>query len=145
MEWRRIPGTQMRVFNYVAGPDDSVQIFMGDSSKGGVLPNANRWLGQFGKEEAAGVEDFERIEVLERETFLVEVQGDFGGGMGQEAKKDQALLGFLRETGGQLLTLKMTGPAEAVAVERQRFLDYAKSLEIVAPQLLPEPDTKPES
>lgn len=144
LEWRRIPGTQMRVLNYVAGPDDSVQIFMGNST-GGVLPNANRWLGQFGKDKATGVEAFERIEVLERETVLVEIQGDFGGGMGQEAKKDQALMGFLRETGDELLTLKMTGPVEAVAAERQRFLNYAKSLEILAPQLLPEPEIAPES
>lgn len=144
LEWRRIHGTQMRVVNYVAGPDDSVQIFMGNST-GGVLPNANRWLDQFGKEKEAGVEAFERIEVLERETVLVEIQGDFGGGMGQEAKKDHALMGFIRETGDELLTLKMTGPADAVAAERQRFLDYAKSLDIVAPQLLPESESKSES
>ena len=140
LEWRRIPGTQMRVVNFVAGPDDAVQIFMGNSI-GGVLANANRWLVQFGGEEAAGIEDFERIEVLDRETYLVEVQGDFGGAMGQVAQKDQALIGFIRQNGEDLLTLKMTGPAEAVNAERERFLSYASSLEFFAPQLIPDPES----
>ena len=43
LEWRRIPGTENRALNYVTGPDDSVEIFMGVFG-GGVLPNANRWL-----------------------------------------------------------------------------------------------------
>lgn len=138
LEWRRIHGTQMRALNYLAGPDDSVQIFMGNSG-GGVLGNANRWLGQFGEAQAASLDAFEKIEVLGREAQLIEATGDFGGGMGQLPQKNHGLLGFIRSQGGDaVLTLKMTGPADAVAAERERFLAYAKSLEFVDPAGIPE-------
>lgn len=137
LEWRRIPGTQMRIINYLAGPDDSVQIFLGQSG-GGILPNANRWLGQFGLPQAESFEAFQTIKVLERETYLIEAKGNFGGGMGQEPKKNQGLIGFIRPSGQDVITLKMTGPADAVAAERDRFMAYSKSLKFVSPQLLSE-------
>lgn len=133
LEWRRIPGTTMRLLNYVAGPDDSVQVFLGQSG-GGVLPNANRWLGQFSLEEATSETDFERVEAFGGEAYLVEAQGDFGGGMGQAAQKDQGLIGFILRNGEDVITLKMTGPAEAVQGERARFIEYSKKLEFSAPQ-----------
>ncbi|MEN8695558.1 MAG: hypothetical protein ACN4GG_05395 [Akkermansiaceae bacterium] len=137
LEWRRIPGTQMRILNYVAGPDDSVQIFLGQSG-GGILPNGNRWLGQFGLPKVETVDAFQKIEALEQDAYLIEAKGDFGGGMGQEPKKNQGLIGFIRPSGEDVITLKMTGPADAVAAERDRFLAYSKALQFVAPQLLSE-------
>jgi hypothetical protein len=139
LAWRRIHGTQMRALNYLAGPDDSVQIFMGTSG-GGVLGNVNRWLDQYGVSTPASLESLEKIEVLGREAYLVEATGDFGGGMGQLPKKNQSVMGLVRSQGGEdVLTLKMTGPAKAVAAERERFIAYAKALEVFSPEVFDEP------
>lgn len=138
--WRRIPGTQMRAVNYVAGPNEEVEIFMGNSG-GGVLPNANRWLGQLGLPPKTSVDDFEKIEVLGTDAYLVEVSGDFKGGMGQPAKPDQAIMGMIRENQDEVLTLKMTGPKEAVMALREEFVAYAKALEVHMPQAIEDPES----
>ena len=143
LEWRRIPGTQMRILNYVAGPDDSVQLFLGQSG-GGVLGNANRWLGQFGVARAESLDAFETVVVLDVESYLIEAQGDFGGGMGQKPQEDHGLLGLiLPQTGESVITIKMTGPEDAVKAERDRFLAYVQSITFNGPQILEEKSNEP--
>ncbi|MEJ6725231.1 MAG: hypothetical protein QNK80_10940 [Akkermansiaceae bacterium] len=138
LTWRRIHGTEMRIVNYLAGPEDSVEIFMG-ISQGGVLPNSNRWLGQFGKDPAADLTAFTEIQVLGREAYLVEVSGDLAAGMGNPAKPDQGLIGFVRKSGEDVITLKMTGPAADVTAQKEAFLAYATSLEFVDLHIIPAP------
>ncbi len=138
LEWRRIPGTENRALNYVAGPNDSVEIFLGVFG-GGILPNANRWLGQFGLDPATSVDDFTLIEVLGRDSYLVEVSGDLAASMGNVGAKDQGLIGFVRESGEEVLTLKMVGPAADVAAQKEAFIAYSTSLEFIDTHILPTP------
>ena len=121
LAWRRIPGTENRALNYVTGPDDSVEIFMGIFG-GGVLPNANRWLGQFGLDPAASLDSFTKMEILGTDGYIVECSGDLAASMGNEGKKDQGLLGFVRQSGDDVLTLKMVGSAADVAAQKEAFL-----------------------
>lgn len=135
LSWRAIPGDQFRLKNYVAGPEEQVQVFLGQT-QGKVLENANRWLGQFGQKPETSLEFFGRLKVLGVQSYLVEAEGDFGGGMGGDAQKDQALVGVIRPQKDGIISIKMTGPVDAVAQVRDEFLAYCRSLEVYAPQYL---------
>lgn len=126
-EWRQLPGTNFRILNYRFGKDG--EVFVG-RSRGGLLPNANRWLGQFGKPALSGVDDLPKVEVLGREGVLLTASGDFGGAMGRPARKNAGLAGVIVSVGEQLLTIKMIGDAEAVAAEQERLIQFSESLRI---------------
>ena len=126
-EWRRLPATQFRILNYRFGEDG--EVFVG-RSRGGVLPNVNRWLGQYGKPPLNSVDELPKIQILGREGVLVSASGDFKGGMGRPARQNAGLAGVIVGTGEQLLTVKMTGDAEAVTAERERLIQFSKELRI---------------
>lgn len=126
-EWRQLPGTNFRILNYRFGQDG--EVFVG-RSRGGVLPNANRWLGQFGKPAITGLDDLPKVKILGREGVLVIASGDFGGAMGRPARKNAGLAGVIVAVGDQLLTVKMMGDAEAVAAEQERLIQFCGSLRI---------------
>lgn len=124
-EWRQVPGTQMRPFNYRFGVDGEVYI---SNSRGGVLPNVNRWLKQYGKPEVVSVDSFEKMKVFGVEGVLVEATGKFGGGMGKLPRENAGLLGFMVDLDGTLLTVKMIGDAGEVSAERARFIKFCETL-----------------
>lgn len=126
-EWRQLPGTQFRIFNYRFGEDG--EVFVG-RSRGGVLPNVNRWLGQFGKPALENADELPKVTVLGQEGVLVTASGDFGGAMGRPARKNAGLAGVIVGVGDQLLTIKMIGDAEAVAAERERLIQFAENMRI---------------
>ena len=126
-EWRQIPATKFRMFNYRFGKDG--EAFVG-SSRGDVLANVNRWLGQFGQEALMSVDDLEKVEVLGQEGVLVTASGRFGGGMGRPAREDAGLAGIIVQIGDRLFTVKMIGDKDAVEAERERLIQFAKNLRI---------------
>ena len=65
--------------------------------------------------------------------------------MGADAKEGFALLGAIRESGGDVLTFKMVGPAEAVEGMRDEFIAYCESLENVDVHIIEEESETPES
>ena len=144
LSWRRIPPTQFRAVNFVGGPDESVEIFVGNSNGAG-LSNANRWLGQFGLSPVPDQSTFASIEILGRPSLLVEARGSYNPGMGADPEEGFALLGAIRESGGDVLTFKMVGPAEAVEEMRKQFIDYCESLENVDVHIIEEEPKIPES
>ena len=87
------------------------------------------------------------IEKIEKNRpFLVEAKGTYNPGMGADPREGFALLGaILRESGGDLLTFKMVGPAEAVKGMRKEFIAYCESLENVDVNLIEEESETPES
>lgn len=125
--WRSIPPTRFRNVNFLAGPDESVEIFLGNSS-GDVLGNANRWLGQFGLTPVADEGSFGEVEILGKTAALVEAEGSYNPGMGGAAKEGYALVGAIRGSGDQVMTIKMIGPAEAVAELKDEFVKYCETL-----------------
>ncbi len=144
LSWRRIPPTQFRAVNFVGGPDESVEIFAGNSNGAG-LSNANRWLGQFGLSPVPDESTFASIDILGRPSLLVEARGSYNPGMGADPKEGFALLGAIRESGGDVLTFKMVGPAEAVEGMRDEFIAYCESLDNVDVHIIEEEPKPPES
>lgn len=148
LEWRRLPGTQFRLINYVTGKDESVEIVMGET-QGKVLDNANRWLGQFGLTPLQTVEYLGKTSFLGRDAYLVEGSGTYNPGMGQPPQPGYAMIGVIRDHPSNLVTLKMIGPAEEVEAQRAALYQYMKDFELVDDHVIKEPrdqkDQKEES
>lgn len=125
LAWRRLPGTQFRLINYVAGPQEQVEIVMGETT-GEVLANANRWLGQFGLSPLQDEQFLGQTEMLGRPAVIVEGKGTYSPGMGQRPQENYAMIGVIRKAENNLITLKMTGPAEAVEGQREALYEYLR-------------------
>ena len=127
--WLVRPARQFRLLNYSFGQDALGEVYVSISS-GGVLENVNRWLKQFGKDDLdqEGFESMERIPIVGVEGVWIEADGEYGAGMGAEAKPGYGLAGVVAEVDGKILTVKMVGPKNEVAAERERLRAFVGSL-----------------
>lgn len=127
--WERLPGTQFRILNYQFGRDRTGEVAVG-VSQGGLLGNVNRWLGQFGVAplDAAGVEGLDQLVLLDAPARWVVAEGEFAGGMGQEARSEWGLAGVVSDRGGQIVTVKMTGPADEVRAQHGVLREFIAGL-----------------
>ncbi len=127
--WLVRPARQFRLLNYSFGESALGEVYVSISS-GGVLENVNRWLKQFGKEDLdqTGFESMERIPIVGVEGVWIEADGEYGAGMGAEAKPGYGLAGVIAEVDGKILTVKMVGPKNEVAAERERLRAFVGSL-----------------
>lgn len=131
--WLVLPSSQFRLLNYRFGESGTGEVYVSISS-GGVMDNANRWLKQFGR-DAMSAEDFagmEKIPVVGLEGVWVEADGEYGSGMGADAKPGYGLAGVIASVGGQILTVKMVGPKNEVDAEKQALRAYIGSLRMTA-------------
>ena len=132
--WRAIPGTEFRLKNYLAGPNEEIEIFFGQS-RGEVLDNANRWLGQFGEEKATDLSNFTTVAFADFQGYIVEASGDFGGGMGAAPRENWGLWGVIAPySSSNIMTIKATGPADAIKALEPELLAYVASFRLHAPQ-----------
>jgi hypothetical protein len=127
--WVVLPAKQFRLLNYRFGESGQGEVYVSLSS-GTVRDNANRWLKQFGREEMKDEEfaGMEKIPVVGIEGVWVEQSGEYGAGMGADAKQDYGLSGVIAEVDGQILTVKMVGPANEVDAEKQALRHYISTL-----------------
>ena len=127
-EWREAEPSAFRLLNYTFGSAGQVYV---SASRGGVLDNVNRWLKQFGKPslDAAGLKELEVAEVADYNGVWVATEGDFGGGMGQAPETGWALRGVVAERAGQIITVKMLGPAAEVDAQREALDAFVAGLE----------------
>lgn len=123
--WQEAPPNMFRLLNYTFGEGGEVYLSL---SRGGVLENVNRWLAQFGAAALADLEGQERIEAAGYSGVWVEADGAFGGAMGAAAKDDWALRGVVLEKDGEILTVKMMGPAAAMAEEETKLRAFLADL-----------------
>lgn len=125
-EWRRVPGTQFRELNFRFGEKGEVYF---SRANGSLLENGNRWLKQFGKEPAIMMDGFPQIELAGGKGYLIEEEGDFGGGMGAAVRSDWGLIGVIASVGGNTIaTVKMIGPVDEVKAQKQNFLAFCKQI-----------------
>jgi hypothetical protein len=96
---------------------------------GGLEANVNRWLAEVGQPSltAEQVAALPRLQVLGRASVLVEGTGDYKG-MGGPEQSGAGLLGLICLLPGRSLFVKMVGPAEAVAAQRENFVRFCESL-----------------
>lgn len=129
--WLALPASQFRLLNYRFGESGLGEVYVSLSS-GSVIDNVNRWLKQFGRDamSAADFSGMERMPVAGSEGVWVEATGEYGSGMGADAKPGYGLAGVVAEADGKILTVKMLGPENEVKSERQRLRDYIGTLRV---------------
>jgi hypothetical protein len=133
-EWERRPDQQMRVVTFApkgtTGTECYITVLGGPG--GGVEANINRWRQQMGQPalDAKGIAALETIEVLGQEAKLVEAGGNFTDMDGNRKVESAGLLGVAVPIQGALLTVKMTGPSDVIAEEKDRFVAFCKSLRL---------------
>jgi hypothetical protein len=127
--WLERPGDQIRLLNYGFGESGLGEVYVSISS-GGVMNNANRWLKQFGADPmtAESFAAMEKISVSGVEGVWVQVEGEYGSGMGADAKPGYGLAGVIAEVDGQILTVKMIGPKNEVDAEKPALRAYIGTL-----------------
>jgi hypothetical protein len=119
--WTPGPAKPMRVVTLIpsgsAGAECWVSVLGGNG--GGLAPNVARWCSQVGratlsKEEVAALPT---TDVLGRKGLLVEIEGP-----------SAAMLAVVCELGSYSVFVRLTGSREAVRAERERFLEFVRSL-----------------
>lgn len=131
--WTEAPASQMRVANFTAGPEGKVEAYLTvlPGGGGGVESNLNRWRKQMGLEPFSPEEvaALERVQVVGHEAVVADIAGTFKGMSGDQNNENYRMLGAIFEHDGAAVFAKMTGPADAVAAERENFLAFVKSLQ----------------
>jgi hypothetical protein len=125
--WLEMPSNQFRLLNYRFGTGGEVAVGI---SAGGLTDNVNRWLGQFDADPLSDgqVVQLEKGNIVGIEGVWVEATGDYMPGMGQAAKPGQALYGLIAQDAGRMITVKMTGPAEEVASQKDALKVFVAGL-----------------
>ncbi|MEP4076539.1 hypothetical protein [Haloferula sp.] len=128
--WAAQPGNAFRLLNYSFGKEGEVSVSL---SRGGVIDNVNRWVGQFGGTalDAAGMDALEKAQIAGFEGVLLKADGDYAPGMGRPSQTSYGLLGVVAEKGGEILTVKMIGPADEVTAEEAGFRSFLEGLKLV--------------
>ena len=128
--WTELPGNAFRLLNYSFGDGGEVSVSL---SRGGVVDNVNRWMGQFGSPaiDAAGLEALEKASVAGYEGVWLKAEGDYSPGMGRPPVTDYGLRGIVAEKGGEIFTVKMVGSASEVAAEEANLRAFVEGLKPV--------------
>jgi hypothetical protein len=127
--WIEQPGRAMRMATFLVGPDRkecTIVSFPGDV--GGIEANLRRWIGQLNvtvPDEALA--RFARMpETFQSEGQLGCLVYDFTGLLPADAP--QSILAAIVPMDGQTVFVKLMGPRDLLAAERERFLDLCRSL-----------------
>jgi hypothetical protein len=129
--WVELPASSMRTANFRPGGDERAECYLTllGGEAGGLTGNVNRWRSQLSLPglSATDVEQLPRAPFFGRQAALVEGAGTWKGMSGADSKPDWALLGVLLVDPNGSVFLKMTGPKDTVAAQREAFLALAAS------------------
>lgn len=125
--WLEQPPSTFRLLSYRFGTGGEVAVGM---SAGDIPSNVNRWLGQFGAAalDQAAIDALEPGEVTGAKGVWVEASGDYLPGMGQPPRSGQALYGIVAQDAGRIITVKMTGPVDEVAAQKEALKAFTATL-----------------
>ena len=122
----------LRAANFTFGEEGEGECYFGvmAGGGGGLADNVNRWRGQMGLEplEESAVDELPRREFLGSEAVFVDLSGEFRGMGASEAQAGYRMLGLLLVSPGFTFYVKMTGPEELVADNRDAFFEFAGSI-----------------
>lgn len=127
--WTVLPGNEFRLLNYRFGSSGTGEVWV-TLAAGSVPDNVNRWLKQFGAQplDEAGCAALATVPLLGATGVVVKAEGDYGGGMSKPAQAGYALSGVIAQFQGQILTVKMVGPAAEVSLAQPALEAFIKSL-----------------
>ncbi len=121
--WKAMPAGQMVYAAFAAtGDDPPLRVTVIPLPAQPLLPNVNRWEGQLGL-PASGEADLgkkvRRIDVAGVAVDVVDLTGPDG---------QQRLLGAVIPQGERMWFIKMMGPAEKVAGQKENFEGFVRSV-----------------
>jgi len=131
-EWRRVPWTQMRYYNYRFGDSEEGEVWVSVIPRQGAdaaLLNVNRWYNQFRLPEIVTLEDLKQETMLGVTGYLVEAEGAYHAGMGADPRPETRMLAAAIPISSIIVTIKMIGSPAGVGAQQEAFLDYCRSLE----------------
>ncbi len=137
--WQEGTPTSMRKATFRVGPQGEAECYLTvlGGAAGGVAMNANRWRTQLGAAELGDAEiaALPKVQILGGEAVIVEAEGTYGAGAADSAhtegreQADAALLGAILPQPDRVVFVKMVGPKNVVAAQREAFLSFCRSLE----------------
>lgn len=131
--WSELSPTQFRQGNFkiASAPDVEAYLSILPGAGGDPLANLNRWRKQMGLPAmtADQATKLPTIPVLGLGAALVDLEGTFGGMGGGAGKPDYRMLGLLLVDGGYGVFLKMVGPKDQVAAQRDNLLAFSRSMQ----------------
>ena len=130
-EWRRVPFTQMRYYNYRFGAKEDGEVWLSVIPRQGddaVLQNVNRWYNQFRMPEVTELDELKQEPMLDVTGYVVEAEGVYHAGMGAEPREDSKMLAVAIPYSTIIVTVKMVGSPAEVEAQRDNFLGYCQSL-----------------
>lgn len=143
--WTEVEATRMRMVNLQPAGNRDAECYVSllGGSGGGLAANINRWRGQMGLEKMSETEivQLPTTKLFGGDAFLIELRGDFVG-MGTTAKEEWGMLGAILSSPQLTIFVKMTCPGEMLETEREAFLAFTASVDIVLPG--EEPGVDPE-
>jgi hypothetical protein len=129
--WKRLGDRSMRIATFVPekAPNAEVAVSILGGAAGGARANADRWRSQMGLPSLSD-ESFAalpRRTVFGNEAVFVFLEGAYAGMEPGRGKAGWMLLGMIAPRGDRTVFVKMTGPAEEVRGERERFTAFCES------------------
>jgi len=129
--WKEDTTKPMRIISF-QGVDNSVwecYISVLISQAGGVEANLKRWAKQMGKRDlnAQDIEQLTDVVILGKQCKLLDITGNYEDMQGV-THENYRLLGAVCSLENQTLFVKMTGPEQEVALQRDNFIKLCNSL-----------------
>lgn len=129
--WTKAPTNQMRMINYRFGENDEGECYVTflPGGGGGLVANLDRWRKQI------GMKPFTKEELLKLplkpflsgEAFFIDMSGDFQG-MRSKKKENYRMLGLIQQQRELTGFVKLTGPANLVELNYEKFEKFTSSL-----------------
>lgn len=129
--WVELAPSNMRAANFRVAGDANAECYLtllaGDA--GGLAANVNRWRAQLSLPPlpASEIDALPRAELLGGQAAFVEAAGSWKGMNGTEVRPSWRLVGLLLVDPNGSAFLKMTGPDDLVAAQRDAFRALARS------------------
>jgi hypothetical protein len=115
-------------------PRAELSVFYFGADQGGTVEaNVQRWLGQLAQpdgSDSAGKAKREELRVRGMAVTLIEVTGNYSGGMGAPGLTDARLLGAIASGPKGPVFFKLVGPAPALEAARPSFRALLESLTV---------------
>ena len=126
--WEEASPRPMRLVSFVSGPEKAVDCYISIAG-GGDVANIQRWYRQMSQPAPSSqdIQGLESIELLGHSSPLIEIEGAYQGMRGPK-QEDYAMLGTFCPFQDQALFVKMVGPAEQVAAQKDNFVAFCRSL-----------------
>mgnify|MGYP001406532698 CR=1 FL=1 len=130
-DWRKVPWTQMRYYNYRFGVKQDGEVWLSvlpRQSLDAVLANVNRWYNQFRLPEITSLESLPQRPMLNATGYLIEAEGTYNPGMGAPPRPNTRMLAAAIPRGDIIVTVKMIGSPAEVEGQQEAFAAYCESL-----------------